>query len=730
MSGLGGGAARDEGIPEPGATALVDVWLAGLARSAYVPMDRSELHRFLCEATARLAAAAGAEPPDLPAARRVGASLVDADLVAAEALPATVAALALHLDEVVRAADVAAPSERAAGLQGAVAEGYTTRLRTRLLDEQEMVRRAEIRAREDAESALRASEARFRAIFRNAGIGIGIADLQGRIVDANEAFASMLGYTVEEFCRLRVGDFVYPDDAPGMWDLYRGIIDGEIDTAQVQKRYRHRDGHLVWTELTASLIRDASGTPLYTVAMAEDITARRELQERLRMQALHDPLTGLPNRAFVQERLAAVFSRPTARIGVCYLDLDRFKAVNDRLGHDVGDRLLLAVAERLDRCVSRRGHLVGRMGGDEFVILAEDPPDGELAHLAEAVLEVLAAPVDLGEHRLVVSGSIGVVESPVAATTPADVMKSADVTLYWAKADGRNRWARFDPERSARDMTRYTLSTTLLPGLEREEFRVEFQPIVGLADGRTQGVEALVRWEHPEFGRLGPDHFIDLAEENGAIVPLGLRVLGEACERAAEWNAAHPHADLFVSVNLAVRQAQEPGLVEEVAAILDKTGLAPQLLQLELTESALLGPAGHPVASLAALAGIGVRIAVDDFGTGYSNLSYLPRLPLHTLKLAGVLVGGLDGPGHTSTVPIVRSIVGLAHALGIQVTAEGVERRSQADHLITCGCDSAQGWLYARPAPWAALVPRLDAGAEPTATPAGGRGRRAVPRTR
>ena len=276
--------------------------------------------------------------------------------------------------------------------------------------------------------------------------------------------------------------------------------------------------------------------------------------------------------------------------------------------------------------------------------------------------------------------------------------------------DGRNRWARFDPDRNARDVTRYTLSATLLPGLERDEFRVEYQPLVRLADGSVSGVEALVRWAHPTLGRLTPDQFIDLAEETGSIVPLGRRVLTEACEQAAAWNEAHPGADLFVSVNLAVRQAHDRDIVEDVARVLEKTGLPAHLLHLELTESALLGPAGQPVDALRELAGMGVRIAVDDFGTGYSNLAYLGRLPLHTLKLAGSLVEGLGAPdaGATPDEPIVASLVALAHTLGLTVTAEGVETPRQVERLRALGCDTAQGWHYARPAPWkqvAALLP-------------------------
>lgn len=688
--------------------AFVSAWAAALARPAYVPLARDELHELLMRAAQRLLEAVNTTPADHDPARRVGAQLVDADLIDPDALPATVATVARHLPALAAAGDTADPEHAVAAVQAALVGGYLARMRDRILDEQEMMRQAEVHVRRQMVGALQSSEARLGTIFASAAIGIGIADVRGRIVDANAAFGAMLGYTVTELRRFEVSDLVHPQETTGLRTLYRDVIAGRRTDARVEKRYLHRDGHIVWTGLTLSLIRRQNGAPIYTIAMIEDNTARHELEERLRRQALHDPLTRLPNRTLFQERLSAAFARSGTRIGLCYLDLDRFKAVNDRLGHHIGDALLVAVARLLDERVSERGHLVARMGGDEFVILVEDAPSAELVAVAEEVLAALSdTPLRINEHQLAVSASIGIVECLVDETTPTEALKAADVTLYWAKSDGRGRWAWFDPERNAKDMTRYTLSAGLLPGLEREEFRVLFQPIVGLDDGRVRGVEALVRWAHPTFGLIGPDTFIYLAEETGAIVPLGRRVLIEACERAAEWNADHPENELYVSVNLAVRQAQDPDLVADVARILEKAELAPELLQLELTESALLGPAGRPVEAITALAAMGIRIAVDDFGTGYSNLGYLPRLPLHTMKLAGTLIEGLRHHSSGSN-SIVASLISMAHSLGLTVTGEGVETSEQADRLRTAGCDTAQGWLYAPAVEWDDVVELLD----------------------
>ncbi|MEY9849679.1 diguanylate cyclase (GGDEF)-like protein/PAS domain S-box-containing protein [Streptacidiphilus sp. BW17] len=577
--------------------------------------------------------------------------------------------------------------------------------------------------RRSLEDALRASENRFRAAFVDAGIGMALIDRSDRIIEANPALAEMLGRTVPELMRLHIHAVM--DIEESSRQVYRELVRGERDRIRLEKRLKHRQGHAVWTNITISLIRDSNGEPLYTLAMVEDVSEARRLGDRLHYQAMHDPLTQLPNRSLFFERLAGAFAEADQRIGLCYLDLDGFQAVNDTLGHHIGDELLVAVARRLEQRFTARGHLVARMGGDEFAVLVPRSAGAEeLTALAAEVVEVVGAPYDLSGQRVAATASVGVVERPVPGTTPTELVRDADATLCWAKTDGRSRWALYDPERIAYQTTRQVLATTIRPALERGEFLLEYQPLVDLSGGRLCGVEALVRWRHPDFGRLAPDRFIQIAEETGAIVPLGHWVLETACAQARSWLDRFPEAQLFVSVNLAARQFSDSDMVADVAEILGSTKLPARLLQLELTESAVLGPVGRPVEALHALSAMGVRIAIDDFGTGYSNLSYLSRLPVHVLKLDGSFVEGFREPrenrvngesgengqnrphGANGSVArgaadekIVAALVRLSHVLGLTVTAEGVESATQADRLRATGCDTAQGWHFGRAVP-------------------------------
>ncbi|MEU1310707.1 bifunctional diguanylate cyclase/phosphodiesterase [Streptomyces cinnamoneus] len=561
----------------------------------------------------------------------------------------------------------------------------------------------------------------FRAAFRAARLGMAVVGRDGLVRTANDALGALLGTDPARLLDSPAAEFTGLREDSRTWSAYREVLLGRRDRLHCTRRLKQPGGQGVWAEVTVTPLPE---TPDALLSVA-DISDRRDLRARLRHLRMHDPVTRLPNRSLFFERLAGALATAAARrdaggrsgrIGLCYLDLDGFKAVNDTLGHRAGDRLLCAVAERLAQCAAPGGHLVARLGGDEFALLVEESAGtDQLIDLAASVQAHLTRPFEVAGQRLAVSASIGVVERPAAGTHATELMQAADTTLYWAKADGKARWTLFDPERNAHRMTRQALSNTLRPAVDREEFSLQYQPLVGLGDGVLRGVEALVRWHHPQFGTLPPNRFIGLAEETGAIVPLGRWILATACRQARRWQLDHPGEQLVVSVNVAVRQVWDSDLVADVAAILTETGLPPSLLQLELTESAVMGSAGRPLQQLQALSDMGVAIAIDDFGTGYSNLAYLSRLPVSTLKLDGSFVHGFRAAEHPNPADetIVEALVQLAHRLGLTVTAECVESAEQAERLGRIGCDTGQGWFYSRPVPADRISALLSAGVRP-----------------
>jgi len=416
--------------------------------------------------------------------------------------------------------------------------------------------------------------------------------------------------------------------------------------------------------------------------------ALRDSEARFRHAALHDALTGLPNREWFTTRLKQVLTEgaPGDRLGVCFIDLDRFTSVIDGLGHPVADRVLIIIAQRLSRLGTEMGYSVARLGGDEFALLVEATTNTDDAvKAADRALAAIREPIRLDRHQLALSASAGVIERAAEGADAVEMMRAADMTLHWAKADGGARWAVFDEERSAKELARYELSASMPAALANGEFFLVYQPMVELAGRRVIGYEALARWRHPVHGVLGPDKFMGLAEDTGLVVPLGHHLLEKACRRARTWPTP-----TFVSFNLSGRQISEAGLVAHVATVLDHTGLHPARLQLEITESAVAGTP-QSIEKLQGLARLGIRIAIDDFGTGYSNLAYLCDLPVHSLKLAGrFLKGGIGDQ-------LLGVMVSLGRTLGLHITAEGIETAEQARRLLDLGCDSGQGYHLGRP---------------------------------
>ncbi|MEU3825765.1 EAL domain-containing protein [Streptomyces sp. SID161] len=693
--------------PEGRLRRLTTIWSRALFPVTSTSLTRAEFEDRLLPLAVRLSELLRARSFDAEAAKAVGAALVGAHCTDPEALTRTLdcvdAYLVLYCGE---DGDQDELRMRSSRLQHAMAAGYAQALRERTLAEQEAIAQAALEAQGVVAQALHASEARFRAVFEGAAIGIGIADLDGNILQVNEALLRMFGLTDRTLRGRRVQDWVHPEDAPQTWRLYDELVRGEREHYHLEKAFNRPDGTVLWTNLTVSLLRDPDGLPQYQLALMEDTTERRLLNLRLRYEATHDALTGLPNRTLFFERLEkALNAGDGQRFGLCYLDLDGFKTVNDSLGHAAGDRLLVEVADRLQSCATAPGEMVARLGGDEFVALTTGPgTEHEVDELAERIMSALVTPISIDGRDLLVRGSLGIVEGPAGERTAAEVLRSADITMYRAKSAGGNRFELADPEADARAITRHGLTTALPTALERGEFFIEYQPLVHLGDGSVRGAEALVRWLHPQHGVLGPDRFIPLAEHTGLIVPLGRWVLEESIRQARAWRERHGDRSaagpLRINVNLSPCQLSHPGLVQDTVDILERAGVTPDALCLEVTESALIGADDDLLKPLRRLAEMGVDIALDDFGTGYSNLANLRRLPVSVLKLDRSFTQGMQQfPADPVDLKIVEGIVSLAHSLDLAVTVEGVETGAQAEQLRTLGCDTAQGWYYARPGP-------------------------------
>ncbi|MFI0235960.1 putative bifunctional diguanylate cyclase/phosphodiesterase [Streptomyces sp. NPDC016845] len=698
----------EPGGPEDRLRRFATIWSRAIYPVTATSLTRPEFEQELVPLARSMRDALAARALDAARGQAVGAALIDVHCTDPEALSRTLdvvdAYLVLYCGEEARTAerddDLRA---RCARLQHTVAAGFAAALRERTRTEQEAISLAALNARSAVAEALHASEARFRAVFHGAAIGISIAALDGTVLEVNDALVRMFGGAEGMLRGRNVAEWTHPEDAPQVWHLYHELVRGEREHYRVEKAFHRPDGTALWTNLTVSLLRDADGVPQYQLALLEDTTERRLLNLRLRYEATHDALTGLPNRTLFFERLEKVLGAGEGmRFGLCYLDLDGFKTINDSLGHAVGDRLLVEVADRLQACATAPGEMVARLGGDEFVALTTGRDTRtEVDELADRIMGALATPIRIDNRELTVRGSIGIVEGPVGDRSPAEVLRSADITMYRAKSAGGNRYELADPEADARAITRHGLTTALPAALDRGEFFIEYQPLVHLGDGSVRGAEALVRWRHPQHGVLGPDRFIPLAEHTGLIVPLGRWVLEESVRQARVWQERHSDAGpLRINVNLSPMQLTHPGLVSDTVDILERSGLAPGALCLEVTESALIGADDDLLKPLRRLSEMGVDIALDDFGTGYSNLANLRRLPVNVLKLDRSFTQGMQQfPADPVDLKIVEGIVSLAHSLDLAVTVEGVETGAQAEQLRELGCDTAQGWYYARPGP-------------------------------
>ena len=565
------------------------------------------------------------------------------------------------------------------------------------------------------ERALSASEERFRTAFDDAPIGMALVALDGRFVQVNSSLEALTGRRRTWLLGRTHQDLTHPDDLAADLAKTRRLHDGAVDTHRFEKRFTHAAGHDVWVRGAISLVRDPEGAPRYYVHQVEDVTDRKRAEDDLARAALHDPLTGLANRTLLAERLSLALARARrvpGPVGVLFIDLDRFGAINERFGHRSGDRVLVEVGARLESAF-RPSDTVARLDGDTFCV-ACDALDGELdiVGIAERVQAALAEPVRCDGVELAVSACVGIALAGGADADPEQLLRDADAAMHQAKLTGPGATRIYDADMQERAEQRRALESDLAGALERGEFVLHYQPQVSFGTGAVTGVEALVRWERPGHGLVPPDAFIPVAEETGMIVALGTWVLEEACRQAAAWTRELGDTPpLTMAVNLSALQLDDRGLPALVADVLARTGLEPARLNLEITETVLMGDTQANIEILGALKGVGVTLSVDDFGTGYSSLSYLKRFPVDELKIDRSFVKGL--PGDQDDAAIVAAVIGLGHALGLTVVAEGVETGEQRAVLAAAGCETAQGYLFSRPQPAGALAAGLLARGAP-----------------
>jgi diguanylate cyclase (GGDEF)-like protein/PAS domain S-box-containing protein len=552
----------------------------------------------------------------------------------------------------------------------------------------------------ETEQRLKDSESRFRGAFENAPIGIMLVDADGKIFEANRFAADLLAYDLKSLEGRHISRLIPAEERGQFKETMDRLFSGTDDTLRSEKRMLCNDGLEIWTNFHIGMQRAGRASDdSYGIVQFTDVTEMKNSQRRIERMAFYDTLTDLANRRLFYDRLGHAVSHATRSgtlAALLYLDLDQFKRVNDTLGHEMGDVLLQEVATRLSHCV-RQVDTVGRPGGDEFTILLTDiKTPSDAGYVAEKILETLAKPINISGHQLVITTSIGITIIPDDGTESNALMKNADLAMYRAKEHGRNNYQYYSEEMNTNAVHRLRLEYEMRRALERQEFVLYYQPKIRLTDQQVTGVECLIRWQHPERGLLSPVEFIDVAEETGAIVDIGSWVIAEAC-RAGRAMVKQTGREFEIAINISPRQFKDPNLVNNIRKALRETGLNPSTLEVEITETMLMGDIEAANQTVQRLHELGVKLAIDDFGTGYSSLNYLKKFPIDTVKVDRSFI--MDIPVSSDDMAITSAVIAMAHRLNMAVVAEGVETREQLEFLQEHGCEYAQGYLFSKPLP-------------------------------